>query len=278
MKKILIVFFVLAIHLLNAQVACTFSEVKCKPVKLVKVYQFNPGRLPAFNGGPNKMQEYILAQLVLEKKEQKKVIDKPIKIAFDVDSIGTVCNVRLINNSGAGEKIEKDIVNVFCGMPAWIPGGTASTETEPAVNVCIRMMMEISFNEKGQTRYDPSVRLLPIPRGTISKQIPGDQEPVTFAEQMPDFRGGFAQYLSQTVKYPVAEKEAGRQGTVYISFVVEKDGRITNVDIAKDIPLAPGLTTESMRVIAAMPKWEPGKNNGKPVRVKMIQPVRFVLQ
>jgi protein TonB len=96
---------------------------------------------------------------------------------------------------------------------------------------------------------------------------------------MPDFAGaGFQAYLKNNIKYPVIEKEAGKQGTVYVSFVVEKDGSITNVKEAKGVPGAPGLTKEAIRVISAMPKWKPGLMNGHPVRIEMKQPVRFVLQ
>jgi protein TonB len=104
-------------------------------------------------------------------------------------------------------------------------------------------------------------------------------EVFTFAEVMPGFPGdAFQAYLKNNIKYPVMEKDAGKQGTVYISFVVEKDGSITNVSPAKEVPGAPGLTREAMRVINLMPKWSPGLMNGHPVRIEMKQPVRFVLQ
>lgn len=102
----------------------------------------------------------------------------------------------------------------------------------------------------------------------------------TFAEVMPTFigEGGFNRYLQENVKYPTFEKEAGKQGTVYISFIIEKDGSITNVKERKGVPGAPGLTKEGIRVISGMPKWKPGTMNGHPVRIEMTQPIRFFLQ
>ncbi|MDQ3112107.1 MAG: energy transducer TonB [Bacteroidota bacterium] len=104
-------------------------------------------------------------------------------------------------------------------------------------------------------------------------------EVFSFAETMPEFpyKGGFQGYLSTHVKYPKIEKEAGKQGTVYISFVIEKDGSITNVKEAKGVPGAPGLTAEGIRVISGMPNWTPGTMDGNPVRIEMKQPIRFVL-
>jgi len=102
----------------------------------------------------------------------------------------------------------------------------------------------------------------------------------TEAEVMPDFSGkdGFQAYLKKNVRYPFAEKDQGKQGTVYISFVVEKDGTIANVKAAKEVAGAPGFTKEAIRVISLMPKWTPGMMNGHPVRIEITQPVRFTLQ
>ena len=100
---------------------------------------------------------------------------------------------------------------------------------------------------------------------------------ITYAEVMPDFPG-FMDYLIHNIRYPIIDKENGKQGTVYISFVVEKDGTITNVTPAKEVKGAPGLTKEAMSVISQMPNWSPGLMNGRPVRVEMKQPVCFVLR
>jgi protein TonB len=100
----------------------------------------------------------------------------------------------------------------------------------------------------------------------------------SFAEVMPDYPDGFMAYLSKNIKYPVLEKEMGKQGTVYVSFIITYKGTVSNVKCVKEVEGAPGLSKESMRVIRSMPKWTPGMQNGKPVNVRMIQPVRFKLQ
>jgi len=97
---------------------------------------------------------------------------------------------------------------------------------------------------------------------------------------MSEFPGGqdsLNSYLRRNIKYPQVEKEEGKQGTVYISFVVRKDGSITDVKVMKEVPGAPGFTKEATRVIKAMPTWKPGKMNGRAVNTQMTIPIRFVL-
>lgn len=98
-------------------------------------------------------------------------------------------------------------------------------------------------------------------------------------EQMPSFPGGpqaLLQYLNSNVKYPVVAQENGVQGRVVISFVVEKDGSVTDVQVAKSVD--PSLDKEAQRIVKSMPHWIPGKQNGSAVRVKYVVPVSFKLQ
>ena len=96
---------------------------------------------------------------------------------------------------------------------------------------------------------------------------------------MPSFPGGPAalmKFLSENIKYPVVAQENGVQGRVVVAFVVERDGSITDVHIARGVD--PSLDKEAVRVVKSMPKWTPGKQNGSAVRVKFNVPVAFRLQ
>lgn len=98
-------------------------------------------------------------------------------------------------------------------------------------------------------------------------------------EQMPSFPGGpsaLMEWLSNNVKYPVVALENGVQGRVVVSFVVERDGSITDVKVVRGVD--PSLDKEASRVVRAMPRWIPGKQNGSAVRVKYNVPVAFRLQ
>jgi len=108
-----------------------------------------------------------------------------------------------------------------------------------------------------------------------------EDEPVSIAmvEQKPEFAGGEAamyKWLGDNIVYPPVAAEEGVQGRVVVEFVVGKDGSITNVRVVR--PRHPALDKEAVRVIKAMPKWVPGRNNGQPVKVTYTLPVTFKLQ
>ena len=106
-----------------------------------------------------------------------------------------------------------------------------------------------------------------------------DNKVFEVVEQMPSFPGGYAalmQWLGSNMKYPTIAAENGVQGRVVVQFVVEKDGSITDVHVAKSVD--PSLDKEASRVVKAMPKWIPGKQNSSPVRVRFTVPVTFKLQ
>ena len=96
---------------------------------------------------------------------------------------------------------------------------------------------------------------------------------------MPEFPGGeeaLRKYIAQSVKYPVIAQENGIQGRVYVSFVVNTKGKVTDVKIARGVD--PNLDKEAIRVVNAMPAWKPGKQRGKAVKVSYTVPINFVLQ
>lgn len=109
---------------------------------------------------------------------------------------------------------------------------------------------------------------------------PEEEEVFVVVETMPEFPGGQAalfKYLSENVKYPVIAQENGIQGRVICQFTVNKDGSIVDVNVVRTGG-DPSLDKEAVRVIKSMPKWNPGKQRGKAVRVKYTVPVNFKLQ
>ena len=113
----------------------------------------------------------------------------------------------------------------------------------------------------------------PAPKPEVSTKV------FDVVEEMPSFPGGSAalmSYLSSNTKYPVVAQENGVQGRVIVSFVVERDGSISDVKVARSVD--PSLDREAQRVVKSMPRWSPGKQNGSTVRVKYTVPVVFRLQ
>ena len=97
-------------------------------------------------------------------------------------------------------------------------------------------------------------------------------------EVMPQYPGGqiaMLKYIMENIKYPKQIMEEGIQGRVTVSFIVEKDGRVSNVRLLRSVQ--PLLDKEAVRVVKSMPKWSPGKQKGKPVRVRFNLPVMFKL-
>ena len=113
----------------------------------------------------------------------------------------------------------------------------------------------------------------PAPKPEVSTKV------FDVVEEMPSFPGGqgaLMSYLASKIKYPVVAQENGVQGRVIVSFVVERDGSISDVRVARSVD--PSLDREAQRVVKSMPRWKPGKQNGSAVRVKYTVPVVFRLQ
>lgn len=117
------------------------------------------------------------------------------------------------------------------------------------------------------------------PPQAVVEEEPEEQVIFDVVESMPEFPGGQAalmQYLAKNIKYPTISQENGTQGRVIVQFVVNKDGGIVDAKVVRSVD--PYLDKEALRVVGTMPKWTPGKQRNKPVRVKYTLPVMFRLQ
>jgi protein TonB len=107
-----------------------------------------------------------------------------------------------------------------------------------------------------------------------------EDNPLNFqvVERLPEFPGGmsaFVQWLTKNLKYPLTAQRAKRQGTVLVSFIVNKDGSIADRKVVKSV--SPELDREALRVLRLMPKWKPGEDHGKPCRTYFCIPIVFKL-
>ena len=135
-----------------------------------------------------------------------------------------------------------------------------------------------TFDVKGNDEAEGEVLKA---KEVVVDEKPKEEETKVFdvVEQMPSFPGGDAElmkFLNTHIKYPVVAEENGIQGRVVATFVVERDGSISDVKVIKSVD--PSLDKEAIRVLKSMPKWIPGKQNGSAVRVKYTVPVTFRLQ
>lgn len=119
----------------------------------------------------------------------------------------------------------------------------------------------------------------PKPEPEPVKQVDEQIYNTSNVQQQPQFPGGDAamyQYLSSHIQYPAAAAEEGASGRVTVQFMVDRDGSIKNVKVVRG--KHPALDKEAVRVVQGMPKWNPGRNNGQPVKVTYVLPVQFKLQ
>lgn len=166
-----------------------------------------------------------------------------------------------------------------------IPTSGFITEPEPVIIPITREPAEKKIALPKFKLYNEIVIVeneVPMPEADFTFDEPGDPLPdpikvkeeadeesiVLFPHQMPEFPGGMKslnRWLSMNIKYPETAQEMNIAGRVYLNFVVDKDGSISNIKITRGVD--PLLDQEAIRVISSMPKWKPGLQNGKPVRV-----------
>ena len=135
---------------------------------------------------------------------------------------------------------------------------------------------ETAIQASEETGQAVEVKYVPV---EVEEEEPEEQQIFQVVEEMPEFPGGMAEclkFLGKNIKYPTISQENGVQGKVIVQFVVNKDGSIVDPVVVRSVD--PYLDKEALRVIKTMPKWKPGKQRGKAVRVKYTVPVTFKLQ
>jgi len=122
---------------------------------------------------------------------------------------------------------------------------------------------------------------LPIEQNNEVIEDPDANKVFVSVEEMPSFPGGdegLMKYMQKSVNYPSLEKENGISGTVYVYFVINKEGNVEDTKVVRGVKGGSGLDKEALRVISNMPKWSVARQNGRPVKVQFTYPVKFVLK
>lgn len=169
--------------------------------------------------------------------------------------------------------IEEEIIPVSLQQPPPPPPPPAPTTVIEIVEDEEEIEEELVIEDM-EIEEDTEVEFIE----TVEEEVV-EEEVFTIVENMPSFPGGdeaLLKYLGQNIKYPAIARDAGIQGRVYVTFVVEKDGSVTDVKVLRGI--GGGCDEEAIRVVENMPKWSPGKQRGKPVKVQYNLPIRFTLK
>ncbi|MCF8223237.1 MAG: energy transducer TonB [Bacteroidales bacterium] len=183
-------------------------------------------------------------------------------------------------DTGDEEVIEEEMIPITEMQepePEAPPEVPKTTEIFEIVEDDVAIENEILF-EDDETDFDDEIQMYDFE--VTEEQEEEEEEIFVVVEDMPTFRGGdvnkFRNWVQQRVNYPQIAAENGIQGKVFLMFVVEPDGSVSNVTIMRGVD--PALDNEAIRVVESSPKWAPGKQRGAPVRVRFSITVNFQLQ
>ena len=231
-----------------------------KEVEQGEIFQVVEER-PQFPGGDAELMKFLQQNVKYPKEAQEQGKQGRVIVQFVVNKDGSISNDTIVRS--VDPSLDAEAVRIVRNMPNWTPG---KQKGEP---VRVRFTLPVTFRLSGDAPKQAAEAKQP--------EATGD-EIFKVVEDRPQFPGGDAElmkFLQQNVKYPKEAQEQGKQGRVIVQFVVEKDGSITDAKVLK--PVDPLLDAEALRVVNLMPKWTPGKQRGKAVRVHFTIPVTFRL-
>ena len=209
-------------------------------------------KMPSFPGGDAELLKYIATNIKYPKESQDNGEQGRVICSFIVGRDGSVNNPEVLR--GVTPLLNEEAVRVINTMPRWNPG------MQRGKAVAVKYTVPITFRLKSPVEE-------------------AKEETLTVVDVMPQYPGGdreLLKFIAQSIKYPTDAQEAGVQGRVICSIVVDKKGNIVEPKIIRGID--PSLDAEALRVIGMMPRWTPGRQDGKAVRVLYTVPITFRLQ
>ena len=227
-------------------------------------------QMPHFPGGDAALMQFLRENIKYPETAEKNGIQGRVICTFVVENDGSVSDVQILRS--VDDALDKEAVRVIQAMPKWVPG---RQNGEP---VFVKFTLPITFKLDTPKSQPHMVKLVDV--------VVPDTTPVSttkvfdVVEQMPQFGSYTYKKFIPDPQDPqkgtyVTKTESGT-GRVLCSFVVERDGSITEVKVIRSVD--PSLDKEAVRVIQSMPNWIPGIQKGQPVRVKFTLPVTFRLQ
>ena len=242
MKKQFLLLVALFAFLLNVNAQNNVSK-NDESTRLYQVVE----QMPEFPGGQKALLKFLQNNVRYPTVAYTNKIQGKTVVSFVVEPDGSVDNVEVAK--GVAKILDDEAIRVVSMSPKWKPGKIGGKPVRVKYNLPITFKLD-------------------------------DEESVhEHVEQMPEFPGGqkaLLKFLQNNVRYPTFASANKIQGRTIVSFVVEPDGSVDNVEVAKSSSSV--LDEEAVRVVKKFPKWKPGMIDGKPVRVKYCVPVNFKLQ
>lgn len=227
----------------------------------------------SFPGGEEALLEWMNNNMKYPTEWQKSRTQGAVIVSFAINKDGTPDKVGVI--SATRPELGEEVVRVVKSMPNWEPATYAGKPVGIESELSFTFLLPRSKPEeaKAPERRNAWYRIEPADTTSISS----DKAIVTFDENayFPGGERALMEWMSQNMQYPPKCQEQGVQGQVIVSYVIERDGSLTDIQVVRSPD--PDLSAEGVRIMKSMPKWVPAKQNGKPVRSRFNLPIRFRL-
>ena len=236
--------------------------------------------MPEYPGGQGELLKYLAKSVKYPVIAQENGIQGRVTASFIVEKDGSIRDIEVIR--GVDPSLDKEAVRVLSGMPNWIPGKQRGQDVAVKYTVPVTFRLQRADGTSSVPNDDndnEGIMVVGYGSSNSDNQSSSSNQVFTMVEKMPNFPGGqsaLISFLAKTIQYPKEAQEKGIQGVVVCSFIVEKDGSLSDVTVIRG--LDPVLDKEALRVIGEMPKWTPGTQRGQAVRVKYTVPLTFRLQ
>ena len=227
--------------------------------------------MPSFEGGDLlKFREWLQSEVRYPAEALKQRIEGRVVCSFVIERDGSVSNITALQSPD--RLLTNEVRRVLANSPRWSPG------MQKGETVRVKYVVPVDFSLPKQSEAATGAGTPAA--GQTDGPAAEEDAPVTLAETMPSFQGGdlttFRQWLQTQIRYPAEALKEKAGGLVVCSFVVERDGSISNAETLQSPSRQ--LSTEVERIIkASSSHWQPGRDKGKAVRVKLVLPVKFAI-
>lgn len=230
---------------------CYFDDIK---IEVHHIKRAVVSAKPEYPGGVEALKKYLSENNKYPAQKPSSTVYQDV--SFFVEADGSLSDICVVG--GLNEQLDDEAIRLVSGMPKWIPATISGRQWRYFVTI------PIAFDNMNMvvTRKDDNA----------------SNQAYMVVEDFPEFPGGneaLLDFLRRNIKYPTIARENNIQGRVIVTFVVNRDGSISDAEVVKGV--SPVLDREALRVISTMPHWKPGMQRGKPVRVKYTVPVIFRL-
>ncbi|HOO94057.1 MAG TPA: energy transducer TonB [Proteiniphilum sp.] len=235
----------------------------------------DPDFLPLYTGGTAEMHRFISNTLSYPAEAAERDIQGLVVYTFVVEKDGTLSNFNIIHR--ADPLLDAEALRILQLMPPWRP----ARHNGEIVRAESYVPMYFKLNKQARrapVRTRPSESATARAYAKTDPEIMEQNEILTIVDQMPRYvygEEGLAEFIAHNIRYPKEARQQGIEGRILCSFIVAKDGTISNIEVVEG--LYPQLDNEAIRVLGLMPRWIPGENDGEKVNVKCLLPIDFTI-